>query len=180
MHCWKTINVKKQYGFNRIFTFALLTGLGVFTAFYVLLNIVYSGPLSDKYFLTFLMGVAAVYPLHKICHFMPLIGSRKCIKFIKKQHFIFPGFSLHVKEPVAKNRFTLALALPFLLINSIIILLTALFPAYIHYFALLLAYHCSLCLPDLIYMRHLARSPKYALIEETDTGFEILVPQVIA
>lgn len=181
MHCWKTINVKKQYGFKRIFTFAALTGLGVFMAFYVALNILYSGPLSDRYFAVFVAAMLAIYPLHKICHFLPLIGSHKCLKLmVKKQLGLLPGISLHVKEPVAKTRFILALVAPFLLINSIILLMTIMFPLYIHYFAILLAYHCSLCLTDLIYMRHLARSPKYALIEETDTGFEILVPQVIA
>lgn len=178
MHCWKTINVKKEYGFNRLFTFAVIAGAGVFTAFYVLLNLLYSTPLSDSYFLIFILSILAVYPLHKLCHFLPLIGSRKCLQFIlRKQLGLVPGISLHVKEPVAKTRFLLALLTPFLLLNSLFILLSAFFPAYIHYLAILLAYHCSLCLTDLIYIRHLLRTPKHALIEETETGFEILVPQ---
>lgn len=180
MHCWKTINVKKEYGFSRLFTFAVLVGMGVFTTFYVLLNSFYSTPLSDRYFFFFFLGILSVYPLHKMFHFLPLIGSRKCLKFIlRKQLGMLPGISLHVKEPLAKTRFLLALLTPFVLLNTLIILLSALFPAFIHYFAILLAYHCSLCLTDLIYIRHLLRTPKHALIEETETGFEILVPQAI-
>lgn len=180
MHCWKTINVKKEYGFNRLFTFAVLAGMGVFTIFYVLLNFFYTTPLSDRYFFFFFLAILAVYPLHKMLHFLPLIGSRKCLKIIlRKQLVLLPGISLHVKEPVAKTRFLLALLTPFVLMNTVIVLLSALFPAYIHYFAILLAYHCSLCLTDLIYVRHLLRTPKHALIEETETGFEILVPQAI-
>ncbi|WP_440108008.1 DUF3267 domain-containing protein [Planococcus halotolerans] len=181
MHCWKTINVKKEYGFNRLFTFAVLAGMGVFTIFYVLLNFFYTTPLSDRYFFFFFLGILSVYPLHKMFHFLPLIGSRKCLKFIlRKQLGMLPGISLHVKEPVAKTRFLLALLAPFILLNTLVILLSALFPAYIHYFAILLAYHCSLCLTDLVYVRHLLRTPKHALIEETETGFEILVPQAIS
>lgn len=180
MHCWKTINVKKEYGSNRLFTFAVIAGMGVFTTFYVFLTFIYTAPLSDRYFLYFVLAILAVYPLHKIFHFLPLIGSRKCLKFIlRKQFGIIPGLSLHIKEPVAKTRFLLSLLTPFVLINSVIILLSALYPAYIHYFAILLAYHCSLCLTDLIYVRHLLRTPKDALIEETDSGFEILVPETV-
>ena len=41
---------------------------------------------------------------------------------------------------------------------------------------MLLAYHCGLCLIDLFILKNLLRSPKKALIEETETGYEILVP----
>ncbi|WP_033542466.1 DUF3267 domain-containing protein [Planococcus sp. CAU13] len=177
MHCWKTINVKKEYGTNRLLTFAAIAGTGVFAAFYVLLNLFYTAPLSDRYFFFFILSMLAIYPLHKMLHFLPLIGSRKCLKLIiKKQLGMLPGFSLHVKEPVAKTRFLLALMSPVILLNMGIIAASVFYPAYIHYFAILLAYHCSLCLTDVIYIRHLLHTPKHAFIEETDTGFEILVP----
>lgn len=180
MNCWKTINVKKEYGFHRLFTFAALAGLGVFTVFYILLNFLYTSPLSDGHFFAFILAVLSVYPLHKMFHFLPLIGSRECLQFIlRKQLLLLPGISLHIKEPVPKTRFLLALLSPVVLLNGLIILMSILFPAYIHYFAILLAYHCSLCLTDLVYVRHLHRTPKHALIEETETGFEILVPQPI-
>src|SRR5690606_32315740 len=106
MHCWKTINVKKEIGFTRIFTFAVITGMTVFTAFYVLLTFLYTAPLSDRYFLSFILAILAVYPLHKIFHFLPLIGSRKCLQFmLRKQLGLLPGIQLHIKEPVAKTRF---------------------------------------------------------------------------
>lgn len=181
MHCWKTINVIKEYGNSRLFMFAVMTGMGVFTTFYVFLSLIYTAPLSDSHFLLFALAIGAVYPLHKIFHFLPLARSRKCLEFIlRKQLGMIPGISLHVKEPVAKTRFLLALLAPFILINSALLLMIVLFPAFIHYFALLLAYHCSLCLTDLIYARHLLRTPKDAFVEETDTGFEILIPEAVS
>lgn len=181
MHCWKTINVKKQYGFDRLFMISALFGIAVFMASYIGLAIVYVTPLSDQYFLLFILALLAIYPLHKILHFLPLIGCYKSLKLIiRKQMKICPAILLHINEPVPKTRFLLSLAAPFLIMNTAIVTMSTLMPAYGHYFAMLLAYHSGLCLTDIIYLRNLARSPKYALIEETDTGFEILVPPVVS
>lgn len=181
MHCWKTINVKKQYGFDRLFMISALFGLAVFMASYIGLAIVYATPLSDQYFLLFLLALLVIYPLHKILHFLPLIGCHKSLKLIiRKQMKICPAILLHINEPVPKTRFLLSLAAPFLVLNAALVVSSTLMPAYSHYFAMLLAYHCGLCLTDIIYLRNLARSPKHALIEETDTGFEILVPPVVS
>ena len=40
MHCWKTINVKKQYGFERLFLLSSLVVMIVFSFAYVLLGII--------------------------------------------------------------------------------------------------------------------------------------------
>jgi len=181
MHCWKTINVKKQYGSDRLFFISALIGAAVFTSYYMLLAIAYAEPLSDQNFMLFMIGMLAIYPVHKLLHLVPLFGSRKCLKIsIRKQLKLCPTISLYIKEPVRKSRFMLSLVLPFSAINTTIVVLSISWPAYSHYFAILLAYHSALCVTDLIYMRNLARSPRHALIEESDTGFEILVPQPMA
>ncbi|MGI2329428.1 DUF3267 domain-containing protein [Planococcus sp. YIM B11945] len=181
MHCWKSINVKKQYGFDRLFLISALSGFGVFIAYFIALNIFSSAPLSDQHFLTFLLAILGIYPLHKICHFLPLVGCRKCLRLIiKTQLGLLPAITLKINDPVPKRKFIVTLVTPFILVNAVIIMLTFMLPSFSHYFAMLLAYHCALCVPDLLYMRNLVRSPKHALIEETDTGFEILVPQAIA
>ena len=53
MHCWKTINVKKQYGADRLFFISALIGAAVFTSYYMLLAIAYAEPLSDQNFMLF-------------------------------------------------------------------------------------------------------------------------------
>jgi hypothetical protein len=87
-----------------------------------------------------------------------------------------PIVSIRIKEPIPKTRFLFALLLPFILINSLLITGAFTFPVFGHYFTMLLAFHCGLCLIDLLYVKNLQRSPKKALIEETETGYEILVP----
>ncbi len=181
MHCWKTINLKKQYGFDRLFMISALFGTAVFMTSYTGLAIAYATPLSDQYFLFFILALLAVYPLHKILHFLPLIGCHRSLKLIiRKQMKVCPAILLHINEPVSKIRFLLSLATPFLVLNTVLVTASITMPAYSHYFTMLLAYHCALCLTDIIYIRNLSRSPKYSFIEETDTGFEILVPPIVS
>lgn len=178
MHCWKTINLKKQYGFDRLFTLSTITAFGVFMVFYIFMDIFFSAQLSDRHFAAFMLAMAAVYPIHKLCHFLPLLKCRKSVRLVIKKRFGFlPLISLRVNEPVPKMHFILSLVMPFFLVNGLILMVALSMPAFSHYFAMLFAYHFGLCLTDLIYMRHLAKSPKDALIEETENGFEILLPE---
>ena len=177
LHCWKTINVKKQYGFDRIFMLSSLLVLAVFSFFYVMLEILNDNPLSDERFMVFLISFILLYPTHKAIHFLPLIRYRNRIRFSLKTQFGFmPILAVRIKEPVPKALFLFALLAPFFSINSILIAGAFIYPEFGHYFTMLLAYHCGLCLIDLLYIKNLARSPKKALIEETETGYEILVP----
>ncbi len=180
LHCWKTINVKKQYGFDRIFMLSSLLVLAVFSFFYVMLEIIHDNPLSDERFMVFLISFILLYPTHKAIHFIPLIRYRNRIRFSLKTQFGFmPILAIRIKEPVPKALFLFALLAPFFIINSLLIAGAFIFPEFGHYFTMLLAYHCGLCLIDLLYIKNLARSPKKALIEETETGYEILIPPTI-
>ena len=180
LHCWKTINVKKQYGFDRIFMLSSLLVLAVFSFFYVMLEILNDNPLSDERFTVFLLSFTLLYPTHKAFHFLPVIRYRNRIRFsIKTQFGFMPILAIRIKEPVPKELFLFALLAPFFIINSILIAGAFMFPEFGHYFTMLLAYHCGLCLIDLLYIKNLARSPKKALIEETETGYEILIPPTI-
>ena len=177
VHCWKTINVKKQYGFDRIFMLSSLIVIAVFALFYILLEILNGHQLSDDLFPVFLISLLLIYPLHKGFHFLPLIPYRNNLNFsVKKQLEFMPILSIRIKEPIPKARFLLALLLPFIFINGVLVFGAFTLPEFGHYFSILLAYHCGLCLIDLLYVKNLLRSPKKALIEETETGYEILVP----
>ncbi|AQQ52552.1 hypothetical protein B0X71_05205 [Planococcus lenghuensis] len=179
MHCWKTINMKKKYGRERIFLLSALAGLGVFVTFYIPMAALYSAPLSDQHFLYFLIALAALYPLHKLLHFLPLMGCRNCVQIRIRKHFgILPEVEFRVQDPVNKVRFLITLLTPFVVLNTVLLVASFIYPAFSHYWALLLGFHCGLCMIDLMYFRYALRSPKHALIEETDTGYEILVPSV--
>lgn len=179
MHCWKTINVKKQYGLDRLFLLSSLLVIVVFSFSYALLGIINDTNKSDEYFFLFLLAFLSIYPLHKLFHYIPLFPNREKVKLLlDKQYKYLPTISIRIFEPISKNRFIFSLLAPFIFLNFVLISAAIVVPAFAHYFLILLAYHCGICLIDLVYVKNISKSPKSALIEETDTGFEILIAPV--
>jgi hypothetical protein len=178
MHCWKTINLEKQFGFYRVFLLSCLTMMMVFSIIYVPIDLFFSKSLYDNHLLTFMFGLLSIYPLHKFFHLLPFIPYARQIKCkcLRKLQIV-PIVSLRVDLPISKYRYVVALISPFIIINSTLLLGCIYFTHHAHYFTILLAYHTGICAIDLIYAKQLMYSPKNALIEENDDGFEILIFQ---
>lgn len=178
LHCWKTINVKKQYGLERMFILSSLVVIMVFSFAYALLGIINDTHKSDDYFLIFVLAILALYPFHKLFHFIPMFSHRDKIKFIVVYQFRFiPILHLRIIEPIQKTRFLFILLAPFIFVNALLVIGALAIPSFAHYFTILFAYHCGICLIDIIYVKNLSKSPKSALIEETDAGYEILIAE---
>ena len=178
LHCWKTINVKRQYGLERLFILSSLVVILVFSFAYALLGIINNTNKSDDYFWIFTIAFLGVYPLHKLVHFIPMFGHKDKIRFIVVHQFRFiPILHLRIIEPIKKRRFLFILLAPFIFVNVLLIIGALSIPSFAHYFTILFAYHCGICLIDLIYVKNLSKSPKSALIEETDAGYEILIEE---
>lgn len=91
--------------------------------------------------------------------------------------YFLPILSLRVDQPISKYRYLVALVAPFFVLNSILLYGCFHFPHYSHYFTMLLAFHSGICAIDFIYAKQLMDSPKNALIEENEDGYEILIYQ---
>lgn len=181
MHCWKILNIQHHYGTTRIILMAVGIFLSVFSISYVMLNLTHDHQFTDRFFPLFIIAVLALYPIHKFMHFIALYDLRHHLTLrLRVQFFFIPVFHMRLREPIAKNRYIIALLTPFFILNTLILCGTLLLPAYTHYGTLLLAYHCGLCLIDILYVKYLWKSPKDAQIEETPKGYEILVPPTIS
>jgi hypothetical protein len=175
MHCWKTINLEKQFGHSRVMLLSCLVMMMVFTIIYVPVNLILSEDLYDTHFYMFLIGLLLIYPLHKLLHLVPILSYLTKIKYqVKRQLFFIPIVSLRVGEPIPKNRFVLALVFPFFSINAVLLAGCILMPHYSHYFTILTAYHTGICTVDFLYAKCLLYSPRDAMIEENEDGYEIL------
>ncbi|MCR2821077.1 DUF3267 domain-containing protein [Lederbergia panacisoli] len=178
MHCWKSYNVNKKYEFNRLFIISSFITLLVFVFAYVLMQSFAVNQLKDNYFIVFASIFILLYPLHKIFHVLPLLKYYKHMKIeIEFYFYILPIIHVTVRNLISKRRFTTALFLPFLIINSTLVLAMFLFPEYVHYLTILLAYHVGLCSIDILYAKSLLSSPKGAMIEENEDGYEILIQE---
>ncbi len=114
--------------------------------------------------------------MHKILHYLPLVRQRSNVRLsINRKYKCIPFITIRVCEPINKYRFLFSLLAPFIFINIAIIIGTFVAPNFAHYFTMLFALHCGMCLVDLIYVKNLSRSPRSAFIEETDAGYQILI-----
>jgi hypothetical protein len=178
MHCWKTINLEKNYGYHRIFLISFMFTMIMFSLFYSSIESVVSEQLYDKHFYLFVAGIFLVYPIHKVLHLLPILTYIKKVKCkIKRQYFFVPIFNIQVVDPIPKRVFFIALMSPFFLFSVTFTAASLVLPHYTHYFTILIGFHSGICAIDFIYVRDLHRSPKHALIEESDEGYEILVIQ---
>jgi len=180
MHCWKILNLEHHYGTTRIIIMSVFVFLTVFSLSYVTFNLFNDEHYTDHLFWLFVIAVFALYPIHKCLHFLALFDLRQHLTLrVRSQFYVIPVLHMRIREPLSKSRYIMALLTPFFVLNTAILIGTLLLPAYTHYGTLLLAYHCSLCLIDILYVKYLLNSPKDSQIEETPKGYEILVPPTI-
>ncbi len=177
MHCVKTINFNHEYGTTRLCLLSGLTFVCVFSFSYVLSSLFYDGWHSDDFLGVFFIVLFLVYPLHKGIHYVSLFGYRKSLSFrFKIQFYFIPVLSMRITNIIPKRRYTISLIAPFIILNSVFLAGSIFLPFYGHYFCLLLAFHTSMCMLDLLNIKVISSAPKGALIEETPRGYEILVP----
>lgn len=177
MNCWKTINITKQYGSQRLFILSFLTMLLTFIILYVSVTYLFmSNTLYDNYFYLLLIAIWLMHPLHKFIHLIPLLplGAR-VKKTIIFKYLLFPMINIRIHDPIPKWLFLITLLAPFFGISALLILGCIAYPHYLHYLTILLAYHIGLCVPDFLSVKNTLFSPKNSFIEENDDGFEILV-----
>ncbi|KAB2330966.1 DUF3267 domain-containing protein [Bacillus mesophilum] len=177
MNCWKTINFTKQYRPERLFILSSLTMLLTFIIVYVPATYLFvPNYFYDNYFVWFVAGMWILYPLHKILHFIPLIPCGKKVKKTAEIRFgIMPILHFIVTEPITRFTFLIALCTPFIVINTLLAAGCFLFPHYVHYFVILIAYHTGICFFDMIIMKDVMKAPAQSFIEENEDGFEILL-----
>ena len=121
-----------------------------------------------------------VYPIHKLLHYMSLVNYRKSLVFRFKIRYIFiPIVHMRLQQGIPKKRYIITLLTPFFVFNSTLIVGGLYIPEYAHYFSFLLAFHSSICIMDILYVKNLVSAPRDAIIEETPRGYEILVPTII-
>lgn len=177
MHCWKTINIKREYRTTRLVLYGVIIFILVFSFSFLLFGANRPIKYDDRHFSLFLLALFFMYPIHKIIHYYSLFSYRKSVKIKWKMEFrLIPIVQIRIKRMIPKKRYMFILISPFIFVNTVLVLAAIFLPFYSHYVCLLLGYHCAICLTDILYFRHLIKAPKHAVIEETPKGYEILVP----
>lgn len=177
MICWKTVNFSKQYGPHRLFILSSLTMFLTFIILYVpmtYLSIAYRH--YDSYFFLLVIGLMLLYPIHKFFHYLPIahLGD-KVVKRVQINRFFVPSIIVRINEPISKLHFLITIFTPFFVVNLALLVTCYLFPHYVHYFTVLIAFHVGICASDFIRIKNIIFAPKGSFIEESEDGIEILV-----
>ena len=177
MHCWKTINIEREYGTTRLFLLGIMLFVLVFCFSYIAFSFNFNGQHIDRYLWLVFLVIPFLYPLHKFLHYIALFQYKKSLILrLKVQYYFIPVIRMRLENGIPKKSYIFALVTPFIIINTCLVIGGFSIPQYAHYFSGLLALHCSICLMDFLYVKNLMSAPNNAIIEETPRGYEILVP----
>ncbi|MBS2968253.1 DUF3267 domain-containing protein [Metabacillus sp. KIGAM252] len=180
MNCWKTIDLSKDYGFQRLFLYFVLASITAFIILYLPLSLVDSSRKLDAGHVLYLLAILLVIlPLHKILHALPLMLCGKMPKMKMEYAAMIPIIRLKPCAGITKQVMLATLLSPFLIFTAISIQASILMPEYVHYFCMAAALHIGWCVPDLIYARLIIAAPRTCIVEEDRNALEILIENKI-
>ncbi|MFU0788668.1 DUF3267 domain-containing protein [Cerasibacillus sp. JNUCC 74] len=180
MNCWKSINLTKEFGRNRLFIVSSLIALSAFIFLYVLISMLQgaSTKVSEAGMVPFLLLLVLLPTIHSCMHILPLIMMNKRIKIIfKLKNKCFPVFYYYTKYHLTKKAYTLVAIAPTILLIIPGVVASYYFNHYTVYILLLTSIHIGLAFMDLLNICYLWRAPKQSLIENKgeENGFDILI-----
>ncbi|MBN8233637.1 DUF3267 domain-containing protein [Halobacillus kuroshimensis] len=179
MNCWKSVNINKEFGLNRVYIMSILTGLLSFLILYLPFSMIHAThDMNDHGFIPLLVILFFLPSIHRLMHMLPLMLSYKRLRV----HFKFrkrcvPTFSYQCKTRLSKPMsMTMALA-PTFLITVPTLVMSYVFPNYFAYLVLFASVNIGLSFSDFLYVSHFAKAPKKCIIENAKDGYDILIHQ---
>ncbi len=177
MNCWKTINLSRDLGNQRLMVVSLLVMLAAFIMIYVPLSIIYESiQLNDDYLFLFIICLFLIIPIHLICHALPtwLTGQRIKIK-VSFKSIIYPILNIEYNHSLSRNLKIVSFLAPTLLITCPLIFYSIFYPQFMHYLSIGAAMNIGLSVTDIIYLMILIKAPKKSIVEHTKHSFDILI-----
>ncbi|MDC3425625.1 DUF3267 domain-containing protein [Aquibacillus sp. 3ASR75-11] len=177
MNCWKTVNVSREFGLNRIYMISFLLGLLSFVFLYLPLSMIHQSSNQQEYgLLPLLLGLLLLPALHKLMHIVPLILANKRLKIKWKIKMgLLPIFSYRSKSRLSKKTSVLSLLAPTMLITLPGLVTSFVYPDYFAYILLFSCVNIGMSFTDYLYAYHVIKAPRRCIIENANDEFDILI-----
>ncbi|WP_099157336.1 DUF3267 domain-containing protein [Virgibacillus ndiopensis] len=177
MNCWKSININKEFGLNRIYFISFLIGLTTFIFLYVPFSIIHdSTNVNESGIIPFTAAIIMLPVLHSFMHILPLIMMKKRTKLnYKLKSRIKPSFTYFPMAYLTKPVSLFVALAPTLFITLPGLIASYLFHDFYVYILLFTSIHIGFSFMDFLYAIHIIKAPKRAFIENGNGGFDILV-----
>ncbi|MBO8156180.1 MAG: DUF3267 domain-containing protein [Bacillaceae bacterium] len=177
MNCWKTINITRQIGIERLYLLSVIFGMISFIFLFLPYSIFHQEEaIKDIGMLPMIVIMLILPMLHNLAHIIPLgiLNNKFKLQWKLKYRFI-PMFSYQTMTSLSKKTTMFMWLAPTLLITAPCLVLAALFPGYYPYLLVFAAVNIGLSFTDFLYIKQFLHAPKKCIIENARDGYDILI-----
>lgn len=177
MNCWKSININKEFGLNRLYLLSFLIGLGAFIFLYLPFSIIHgTTEINDLGIIPLIIALLCLPTIHSLMHILPLIMMNKRAKLIfMRKNKLFPIINYYTKKHLTKKASIVVALAPTMLLTIPGLMASFLYADYYVYFLIFTAIHIGITLTDFLYVINISKAPKHSYIESTNDEISILV-----
>ncbi|WP_173917015.1 DUF3267 domain-containing protein [Halobacillus sp. Marseille-Q1614] len=177
MNCWKSVNINKEFGLNRVYLMSLLTALLSFLLLYLPFSIMHgTHNLKDHGFLPLLVILFFLPAMHRLMHILPLILFYKKVRVqFRSKNRLTPTFSYQCKSKLSKQVSIVMALAPTFLITLPALMMSFVFPNYFAYLIIFASVNIGLSFSDFLYLNQFMKAPRQCVIENAKDGYDILV-----
>ncbi|MFP7168736.1 DUF3267 domain-containing protein [Terribacillus sp. 7520-G] len=177
MNCWRSVDVKKDLGANRINLISTMIGILVFIILYPMLTLIHPKIKIDETDL--LLSLISIYLLpfiHSITHLIPFwISGKRCEYKLRWIGQFIPIMQFRVRTETSRGIPFLSLLMPTVWITLPLLIAAIFMDVMPIYYILIVSVNAGMTFSDGFYLCNLLQAPRKCIIAGTDKSYDILV-----
>ncbi|MET3683522.1 hypothetical protein ABID56_001617 [Alkalibacillus flavidus] len=177
MTCWKTINISKEFGQNRLKIMSVFLGIMSFIVLFIPFSLLHhSVPLHDPALWQVLLGLITLPILHKLAHALPITFTSKEFKlnwYFKYRYM--PFLKIKMRSSLSKRTSIIMMVAPTVVLTLPLLVLANVFPSYYPILIVFTSIHIGISLTDWLMLSFFIRAPKKCIVEKSKHNYDILV-----
>lgn len=177
MNCWKSINIAKEFGPNRLVLISIIIGILSFILLFVPISLLHgTNIVNESGILPFIIALLLLPILHAFMIMLPLITMKKQIKiYFKFKVKCFPSF--HTEAHLSKLESLIVSLAPTFFITLPGLVASLLFADFYVYILLFTCIHIGITFTDFLHVLHIIKAPRRAYIQNDHDGLDILLKE---
>ncbi|WP_035512596.1 DUF3267 domain-containing protein [Halalkalibacillus halophilus] len=177
MTCWKSFNLTKEFGQNRLRILSVFTAILSFIILFVPFSIMFQHvEIHEPGLWKILIALFILPMLHKLAHVFPTIFTNKDVhlRWAFKYKYI-PFLRLKVKSSLSKRTSIIMTLAPTVMITIPLLIGAIVFPTFYPILIILTAIHIGISLSDWLILSYFVQAPKQCVVEKSKNNYDILI-----
>ncbi|WP_188207054.1 DUF3267 domain-containing protein [Alkalibacillus aidingensis] len=177
MTCWRTININKEVGQNRLTILSIFLGIISFIILFIPFSIIHQNvTLHEPALWQVLLGVVVLPILHKLAHAFPITFTDKELELKWRLKFKYiPYLKIKIKSSLSKRTSIIMMLAPSVFISLPLLLGALLFPMFYPILIVFASIHIGISLSDWLILSFFVKAPKKCIVEKSKNNYDILV-----